>query len=155
MRPELDGAKVNWGVAPQPAFEGGKAVTADGSWSLAVNPFSKNKEAAAIFIKWMSVDEGGGYIKYRSNPELAATTAGKKLYFAKPIFSTEQGADAAKIIDYETSNTAINRPSTIGYIEFEQILNQAFADIRNGADAKGTLDKASTQLTTAWAKYKN
>jgi len=30
---------------------------------------------------------------------------------------------------------------------------QAFADIRNGADAKTALEKASGQLKTAWAKY--
>ena len=33
---------------------------------------------------------------------------------------------------------------TIGYIEFETIMNQAFADIRNGADPKTALDKASS-----------
>ena len=36
-----------------------------GSWSLAMNPFSKQKDAAAVFLKWMAVDDGGGgYIKY-------------------------------------------------------------------------------------------
>jgi hypothetical protein len=33
-------------------------------------------------------------------------------------------------------------------------MNQAFADIRNGADPKTTLDKATTELTTAWQRYK-
>jgi len=153
LLPELQASKVNWGVAPQPVFDGGKAVTPDGSWSLAVNPFSKQKQAAAIFLKWMAIDDGSGYIKYRSNPELPANVAGKKVYFAKDVFSSPAGKDAAKIIDYETSKTAVNRVSTIGYIEFESILNQAFADIRNGADAKTTLDKASNQLKTAWTKY--
>lgn len=77
LLPELQASKVNWGVAPQPTFAGAKPVTADGSWSLAVNPFSKNKDAAAVFLKWMAIDGGGGYIKYRSNPELAANTEGK------------------------------------------------------------------------------
>jgi len=154
LLPMLQESNVNWGVAPQPVFEGGKPATATGSWSLAMNPFSKAKDATAIFIKWMAVDDGGGYIKYRSNPELAATTKGKKIYFAKDVFNSPEGKNAAKIIDYETSNTAVNRVSTIGYIEFESILNQAFSDIRNGADAKTTLDKADSQLKTAWAKYK-
>ena len=155
LLPSLLSSKVNWGVAPQPSFAGGKAVTPDGSWSLALNPFSKEKQAAAIFMKWMTIDEGSGYIKYRSNPELAANVEGKKLYFAKDVFASGQGKNAATIIDSETSNTGVNRVSTIGYIEFESILNQAFADIRNGADAKTTLDKASSQLKTAWAKYEN
>lgn len=155
LLPELQSSNVNWGVAPQPVFDNGKAATPDGSWSLAVNPFSKEKAAAAVFLKWMAIDEGSGYIKYRSNPELPANVDGKGVYFAKDVFSSPAGKDAAKIIDYETSKTAVNRVSTIGYIEFESILNQAFADIRNGADAKTALDKASSQLKTAWAKYKS
>jgi multiple sugar transport system substrate-binding protein len=154
LLPEVQATKVNWGVAPQPVFEGGKPVTATGSWSLGMNPFSKNKEATAIFIKWMAVDNGGGYIKYRSNPELAASKEGKKIYFAKDVFASPAGKDAAKIIDYETSNTAVPRVQTIGYIEFETIMNQAFSDIRNGADPKQALDSANHKLTTAWAKYK-
>jgi ABC-type glycerol-3-phosphate transport system substrate-binding protein len=151
--PQLGESKVDWGIAPQPVFQGGKPTTPTGSWSLAMNPFSKQKEAAAIFMKWMSIDEGGGYIKYRSDPELAASTEGKKIYFEKSVFSSPEGKKAAPIIDYETSHTAVNRVQTIGYIEFETILNQAFADIRNGADAKTALDNASTQLATAWKKY--
>jgi ABC-type glycerol-3-phosphate transport system substrate-binding protein len=153
LLPQLGESKVDWGVAPQPVFEGGKPVTPTGSWSLAMNPFSKQKEAAAVFMKWMSIDEGGGYIKYRSDPELAASKEGKKIYFEKSVFSSPEGKKAAPIIDYETSHTAVNRVQTIGYIEFETIMNQAFADIRNGADAKTALNNASTQLTTAWKKY--
>ncbi len=151
--PQLGESKVDWGVAPQPVFEGGKPATPTGSWSLAMNPFSKQKEAAAVFMKWMAVDEGSGYIKYRSDPELAATPEGKKIYFEKSVFSSPEGQNAAKIVDFETSNTAVNRVGTIGYIEFETILNQAFADIRNGADPKTALGSASTQLATAWKKY--
>lgn len=154
LLPELQQSKVHWGVAPQPVFEGGKPVTGTGSWSLGMNPFSKNKEATAVFMKWMAVDGGGGYIKYRSNPELAASKEGKKIYFAKDVFSSPAGKDAAKIIDYETANTAVPRVQTIGYIEFETIMNQAFSDIRNGTDPKQALDSADHKLTTAWAKYK-
>ena len=153
LLPQLGGATFNWGVAAHPMFEGGEAVTGTGSWSVAMNPFSKEKEAAAIFMKWLAIDDGGGIIKYRANPDLPATVAGKDIYFGQELFSSSQGADAAEIMNYETSNTAVNRVSTIGYIEFETILNQAFSDIRNGADARTALDKASADLTTAWAKY--
>ncbi len=153
LLPPLQASKVKWGVAPQPTFQGAKPVTADGSWSLAINPFSKNKDAAAIFLKWMAVDDGGGYIKYRSNPELAATTEGKKTYFSKSVFSSAAGKDAAAIIAHETANTAVNRVSTIGYLEFETILNAAFSDISNGVDPAGALNAADGKLKTAWAKY--
>lgn len=153
LLPQLQESKISWGVAPQPVFSGGKPATPTGSWSLAINPFSKQQQAAAVFLKWMAIDDGSGYIKYRSDPELAASTAGKKIYFAKDVFSSAEGKNAATIINYETSNTAVNRVQTIGYIEFETIMNQAFADIRNNADPKTTFDKASSQLKTAWQKY--
>ena len=154
LLPQLTGTKVEWGVAPHPQFAGGKAATPTGSWSLGMNPFSKNKEATAIFMKWMSIDEGSGYIKYFAAPELAANVEGKKLYLAKDVFSSAEGQKAAKIIDFETANTAVNRLSTVGYIEFEEILNRAFADIRNGSDAKKSLEAASKELESAWSKYR-
>lgn len=154
LLPSLQTSKVHWGVAPQPVFPGAKPVTAMGSWSLGMNPFSKNKEATAIFMKFMSIDDGSGYIKYRAAPELPATPAGKKIYFSKPGFDTPAGKNAQQIIDYETTHTGVARVKTIGYIEFETIMNQAFSDIRNGADPKKTLDTASQKLTTQWAKYK-
>lgn len=154
LLPQLTGTDVDWGVAPHPQFAGGKAATPTGSWSLGMNPFSKNKEAAAVFMKWMAVDEGSGYIKYFAAPELAANVEGKKVYLEKEVFSSPEGQKAAKIIDFETANTAVNRLSTVGYIEFEEILNRAFADIRNGSDAKAALESASTELETAWSKYR-
>lgn len=153
LLPELETSKIDWGVAPQPTFAGAKAVTPDGSWSLAVNPFSKNPDAAAVFLKWMAIDGGSGYIRYRTSPELAANVAGKKVYFAKPVFSSPQGKAASQIISYETAKTGVNRVSTIGYLEFETIVNAAFSDISNGTPAEQALQAASTKLKTAWAKY--
>ena len=154
LLPQLVGKDIKWGVAPHPQFAGGKAATPTGSWSLGMNPFSKNKEAAAIFMKWMAIDEGSGYIKYFDAPELGAGEESKKLYLAKEVFKSPEGQKAAKIIDFETANTAVNRLPTVGYIEFEEILNRAFADIRNGSDPQKSLEAASKELETAWSKYR-
>ena len=62
----------------------------------------------------------------------------------------EKSAGAAAIVAYESANTALPRPVSVGYIQFEEVLTKAFADIRNGADAKTRLDQASQQLTDAW-----
>jgi len=154
LLPSLNDSDINWGVAAHPVFEGGTPVTATGSWALALNPFSEKKEAASIFMKWMSVDDGGGYIVHRTNAELPANVEGKALYYAKDVFASEEGEKAAAIIDYETSNTAVNRLSTVGYVEFEEIMGRAFSDIRNGTDARTALENASSELETAWAPYK-
>jgi multiple sugar transport system substrate-binding protein len=153
LLPMLQDSEVNWGVAPHPVFEGGEPVTATGSWALSLNPFSQEKEAAAIFMKWMSVDDGGGYIVNRTTPELPANIEGKESYYERDVFASPEGENAAAIIDYETSNTAVNRLSTVGYVEFEEVMGRAFSDIRNGADAKSTLEKASEELGSVWAPY--
>ena len=144
---------MNWGVAAHPRFEDGEAVTATGSWSLAINPFSEEKEASAVFLKWMSVDEDAGYITHRASPELPANVAAKETYFAREVFASEEGAKAAEIIDFETSNTAVNRVPTVGFVEFEEVLGRAYSDIRNGADPEEALTKADEELTAAWAQY--
>jgi ABC-type glycerol-3-phosphate transport system substrate-binding protein len=154
LLPALQASDVNWGVALHPTFAAGEPVTATGSWALAMNPFSENKEATAIFMKWMSVDDGAGYIKYREDAELPANIEGKDYYYSKDVFQSEEGKKAAEIIGHETSNTAVNRLSTVGYVEFEEILNRAFADIRNGTDAREALETASAELETAWTPYK-
>ncbi len=154
LLPALQESDVNWGVALHPYFEAGEPVTATGSWALALNPFSKSKDAAAVFMKWMSVDDGAGYIVHRPDAELPANIEGKDSYYAKEVFQSEEGKKAAEIIGVETSSTAVNRLSTVGYVEFEEILNRAFADIRNGTDARSALETAETELETAWAPYK-
>ena len=143
---------LNWGVAPHPYFEGGTPVTGTGSWSLAISPFSPNKEAAAVFLKWMAVESN--YIKYREAASLAATPVGKKMYFSKPLFDSATGKQAIAIIDYETANTAVNRVQTVGYVEFETIMNATFSDIRNGANVGKSLRDAASKLRRAWSIYK-
>lgn len=152
--PDLADDDVEWGVAPHPYFEGGDAVTPTGSWSLAMSPFSDQKEAAAIFMKWMSIDGGGGYAVNFPAPELPVSSAGKEIYFARDIFSSPAGQDAARIIDYETQNTAVPRVQTVGFVEFEEIVGRAYSDISNGSNPETALKTASQELEAAWSKYR-
>lgn len=155
LLPEVQTSDVNWGVALHPYFEGGEPVTPTGSWALSMNPFSDEKEAAAIFMKWMSVDEGSGYTTYSPPRSSRRTSRARRRTTSVRLFtSSEEDEKAATIIDFETYNTAENRLATVGYVEFEEILGRAFADIRNGADPAATLENASTELETVWAPYK-
>lgn len=147
-------ADFEWGVAPHPYFEGGEAVTPTGSWSLAMSPFSDEKEAAAIFMRWMAIDDGGGFSINFGAPPIPATPDGRTAYFDRDIFSSDVGQEAADVINYETTNTAVPRLQTVGYVEFEEILGRAFSDIANGTDPATALNSASDELTAAWAKYK-
>jgi multiple sugar transport system substrate-binding protein len=154
LLPALEESDLNWGVALHPYFEAGEPVTATGSWALALNPFSLEKEAASIFMKWMSIDNGGGYTSNFPTPELPANVEGKAAYYERPVFASEEGVIAAEIIDFESSTTAISRLSSVGYVEFEEIIGRAFADIRNGSNAQEALEAASSELESAWSVYK-
>jgi ABC-type glycerol-3-phosphate transport system substrate-binding protein len=155
MVPKMLDATFEWGAALNPVWEGGDPATPTGSWSLGINPFSKNKEAAAIFIDWMAIDGEGGYGEHRVFAELPANTQGLESYLAGPAFtSSEGGKQAAAVIAEETETSAVPRASTVGYIEFEEIIGRAFSDIANGADPAEALAAAETELTNAWNQYK-
>ncbi len=48
----------------------------------------------------------------------------------------------------------MSRPTTAAYVDFETVMNKAFADIRNGEDPAQRLESASEELDSALAKYK-
>ena len=153
LLPQLQDATFEWGVAAHPAFADGEAVTPTGSWSLAMSPFSDEQEAAAVFMRWMAVEDGGGYVNHNASPELPATPEGKTQYFERDVFASESGQDAVAIIDHETATTAVPRLQSVGYVEFEEILGRAFSDIANGTDPQTALESATSELETAWAQY--
>ena len=52
-------------------------------------------------------------------------------------FPKSQGANGpqlAAIIENELAKNAVARPTSVGYVDFETVMNKAFADIRNGSD---------------------
>lgn len=155
MVPKMQDATFAWGAALNPVWEGGDPATPTGSWSLGINPFSKNKEAAAIFIDWMAIDGQGGYGEYRDFAELPANIKGLESYLSGPAFtSSEGGKQSAEVVNEESTTTAVARASTVGYIEFEEIIGRAFSDIANGADPATALAAAETELNGAWKQYK-
>lgn len=149
--PNLAEASFDWGVAYMPRFAAGEAVTPTGSWALAMNPFSKNKEAAAIFLKFMTLDNRE---VDSVNADMPVNSAYQDAFYDQPLYQTEQGRTAREIMTFEQANTAVNRLSTVGYVEFEDIMGRAFADIRNGADPASSLQSASDELEIAWKKYR-
>jgi ABC-type glycerol-3-phosphate transport system substrate-binding protein len=152
--PQFEGEKsLDFGVAPHPYFAGGKAYTPTGAWSLGLNKNSKNVEAAEIFLRFIGLDNGGfsQYITDLAVPP--ANIAGTEKYYSGDVFTDPRMKGAADIIKYELANTATVRVKTAGYVEFESIMTRTFDDIINGTSAAKALSKASSDLTSAWAKY--
>ena len=55
---------------------------------------------------------------------------------------------------YEARNTAVPRPQTPGYLEFEDILATTLEDIRNGSEPAASLDAAVQRIDRALARYR-
>lgn len=153
--PQFEGEKnLDFGVSLHPYFEGGKAYTPTGAWTLGLNKNSKNVEAAEIFLRFIGLDNGGfsQYITDLAVPP--ANIAGTAKYYAGDVFADPRMKGAADIIKYELENTATVRVKTAGYVEFEGIMTRTFDDIINGTPANKALSKASSDLNAAWAKYR-
>ncbi|HEY4388222.1 MAG TPA: extracellular solute-binding protein [Ktedonobacteraceae bacterium] len=146
---------LNFGVAAHPYFEGGKAVTPTGSWSWGINPHSPHQEAALKFLEYASLDPIGCAQANSTNGVVGGIPANIKSldsYFTSSIFQVPSAKGGSDLLKYELQNTAIIRPRTIGYIQFEDIIGTAFEDIRNGSNVEQRLQKASTDLSAAFAR---
>ncbi|MEY8353111.1 sugar ABC transporter substrate-binding protein [Lachnospiraceae bacterium 54-53] len=135
------------GVTYAPCFEGyeDKVATSTGSWYFGVNSQSKNKDAAADFVKWFTLGEGND-LWLEINGDVPS-----RLDKQKEIASDENASADMKIAAYEAANTAVPRAVTPYFGEYSSALNQAWEDIRNGADVEETLNTAIGQFNAAVA----
>lgn len=139
---------LNLGVAPHPYFAGGEPVTPTGSWHLGINPRTDDLEAASEFVRYMTTDLElrEMWFGLRSYPPVR-----KALFDQMPeVFDTE----GWQIVLYELNNTAVPRPATPGYREYEDILLQALVDIQLGADVEVRLTEAAQEIDAQLEKYR-
>lgn len=147
-----DGLDFNWAVSRHPYFEGGKIVTPTGSWHFGVNASSQHPEAAAEFVRWLTIGDGASLWWSKDSYELPAQKAFLASFSTEPEFQKPPLSYLATAADEATVNP-VPRPVTPGYLEYEQLLKTAFDDIRKGADPKEALDTAVTRITAEMAKY--
>ncbi len=140
----------DFGFAAMPTFKGfeDKVGTPTGSWHFGINAASKNQEAAADFIRFMTIGEGSD-MWLEINGDVPARKS--KL---EDIINTPDAPGFLKIGAYEAANTSVPRALTPGFSEYSTIMNAMWEDVRNGADVKGSLDSAVEQINAAMAKYK-
>jgi multiple sugar transport system substrate-binding protein len=145
-------AGIDYGVAPYPMFEGGEPASSTGSWATGISPFSENQAAAEKFIAYMTTDPTGAWEVSSNNIPVQQDAFEKYLTEVEKTGPT--GKDLAAMIELELAESAVSRPTTAAYVDFETIMNKAFADIRNGEDPQERLASASEELDSALAKYK-
>jgi len=139
---------LDFGVAPHPYFEGGKAVTPTGSWHIGINPRTAHMDESQAFVRWLSTREAMSlWFDLRQYPpslaeiwdERAGTT------FVDPAW---------EIVRHELDNTATPRPPTPGYREYEDFLRTAMQDIQTGANVQEALTRAAQNIDREMRKYR-
>jgi multiple sugar transport system substrate-binding protein len=143
---------LDFGVAPVPVFEGARPVTSTGSWALGVSPYSPNVEAALAFASFMTLDTDGAIASMSGTSAVPVNQNAYPSYLEKLAVWSEGRGDAGAILTYEIQNTAVPRPRSAGYVVFEEIMNAAFGDIRNGAAVEETLRAAEERLRSALSR---
>lgn len=145
---------LNYGVTYHPYFEGGEAKTATGSWALALNPNAANRDAAVKFLQFATLTGEGAYLTVSANPLPPVNAEAYEKWKETLTGLTAKIGPVVDIVSYETQNTAVGRPRTVGFVAFETVMNRAFSDIRNGADVEATLQQAQEQLTSQLARIR-
>jgi multiple sugar transport system substrate-binding protein len=150
--PTFKAAKLNFGFAPHPYFKGGAVVTPTGSWMVGVSSFSPRKEAAAKFVQYVGTEEGA-QINFDLGGNLPCSIAVLNKIKADPKYQAFPD-NAMQLAVYESMNTAVSRPQTPGYTEWQTVMEEAYGNIMNGTNPKKALDDAVAEIDAQLRKYK-
>lgn len=142
---------VDFGVAPMGYFDGGTPVTPTGSWTIGVSAFSEHGDIAEEFAKFITLDPTGASLVQLNGIPIQSDSLAS--YIEDLSSGGQIQADLATIIQGELAATPVARPSSVAYVDFEGIINAAFADIRNGEPVGAVLDTANDKLTVAFQRY--
>lgn len=151
--PKIRDAGINFGVTLHPYFAGKEVATPTGAWNVGISKYSAKKEAAAKFIQFLTLDEGAKIV-FEEGGTLPPQIDLLNSIDTDPKFG-EFPNNVIRIAAKESRETAVPRPKTPGYLEFESNLNKAFEDIKNGADPQKTLDEAVNVIDNQLKKYKD
>lgn len=138
---------LDFGVAAHPYFAKGKPVTPTGAWHFGVNPRTKQKDATAQFVKDMLSDDIN-VLWYKLRPYVPTLNAVWDK--SGSTFDTEMW----KIVRHEMQSTALPRPATPGFREYEDILRVTLRDLQAGGNVQQALTAAAQKIDREIAKYK-
>lgn len=137
----------DWGFTYIPCFEGheDEIRSACGSWTIGMNTYSMKQEAAAEFIKYLTLYDGADvYINASGMVPALDRQFTDELKKAKPYMV---------MAEYEVKNTALVRAITPAFNEYSTAMNALWDNVRNGADVAGAVDDCKAELETAFKEY--
>lgn len=150
--PAMEEAGMEFGFAPHPYFEGGRAVTPTGSWCVGVSNYSKNQEEAAKFVKFLTTDDEACALNYEIGKNLPCNLSVLNDIEKDPAYN-EFPDNSMKLAVYEAKNTAMSRPQLAGYAEWQSVMESAYSDVMNGADPEEALNAAVAEIDKQLKKY--
>lgn len=144
--------ELNFGIAAYPAFEGGEAVTPTDSEHLAVASTTEHPEAAIEFAKYVTLTEEGALAMSSGLGVPTANLEAQPTHLAELEGARSNLAGFADLATWEMENTAVPRPSSVGFVQFEQVMSQVLEDIRNGSDVTERLTAGDQELEQAFSR---
>lgn len=142
-----------WGVSRHPYFEGGNVAIPTGSWHMGVNKNTSHPDEAARFVQWLTTGEGAEMWWRDGSGDFPAQKSVLELFQTEPEFDEGKPLAAMRIAADEAGVSPVPRPVTVGYLEYEQILQDTFQDIRNGTDPEEALATAVDRIEREMQKY--
>ena len=136
---------VKWIVAPHPYFK--KPVTPTGAWHTGVYAGTKAPDLAAALVHAYT-DSEPAKRNYRIMNYMPVRESTFK------AFPETFEAMPNQLFYWEMVHTAIPRPRTPAYREYEDLLRQAFANIRQGADPAREMNAAAEKIDAQIRRYR-
>jgi multiple sugar transport system substrate-binding protein len=136
---------VKWVVAPHPFFK--KPVTPTGAWHVGVFSGTKQPDLAVKLLKAYTDAEAA-----KRNYKIMNYMPVRETTFE--AFPETFKVAPNKLFYWEMTHTAVVRPRTPAYREYEDLLRQAFANIRQGADASKEMNAAVQKIDAQIKRYR-
>ena len=138
---------ADYGYTYVPCFEGHEndVKTSCGSWTIGMNVNSEKQEAAAEFIKYLTLYDGADvYINASGMVPALTRQFTDELKAEKPFM---------ELAEYEVLNTSLVRAITPAFNEYSTAMDAMWDNIRNGADIDESVDNCIAEFTTAFMEY--
>lgn len=144
----FNSADFSWGVSGYPFFKKGLLILPTGEWQLGLNPNSTHHAAAVTLLKWLTTKAGGSILWKNQVVSLPAEKTVLGYFPASPRYS---GAPNSYWKTAATEALVFTLPGAMTpfYSVYDEKLQEAFLQIRQGADPQAVLSQTAVSLQDA------
>ena len=137
--------QTKWALTPHPFFK--KPVTPTGAWHIGVYKKTRHpKESVALALAYSNATQAKDNFKIMNYTPVRRST-----FEALP---DEFQHLPNSLFQHEVTHTAIRRPSTPAWREYEDLLRTAIRNVIDGGEARRELDTAVARIDAVLARYK-